>query len=112
MITVGPNGVVIPSGLVASDDGGRTWVPIGSPPAYPITALVATTDGTVLYAGSPDGLVRSRDGGRTWGATAFKSAPFAIATSPEGQTVAVVARTTEFFRSPDGGDSWPGPRNN
>lgn len=97
------------NGLVASDDGGRSWTPLGAPPTYPMTALAATTDGAILYAGSPDGLFRSEDGGRTWAETSFSGSPFAIATSTDGTTVAVVARTTEFFRSPDRGNSWPGP---
>ena len=97
------------NGLVASDDGGRTWMPLGAPPTYPMTALAATSDGAVLYAGSPDGLFRSEDGGRTWFKTSFSGSPFAIATSADGRTVAVVARTTDFFRSSDGGSSWPGP---
>jgi photosystem II stability/assembly factor-like uncharacterized protein len=97
------------NGLVASDDGGRAWVPLGTPPTYPMTALAGTTDGTVLYAGSPDGLWRSDDGGRAWSKTAFTGSPFAIATSSDGSTVAVVARTTEFFRSSDRGNTWPGP---
>lgn len=97
------------NGLVASDDGGRTWAPVGTPPTYPMTALGATTDGSTLYAGSTDGLFRSDDGGRTWTRTSFSGSPFAIATSADGLTVAVVARTTEFFRSADGGRSWPGP---
>jgi photosystem II stability/assembly factor-like uncharacterized protein len=97
------------SGLVASDDGGRTWASLGMPPTYPMTALAGAIDGTILYAGSPSGLYRSDDGGRTWAKTSFNGAPFAIATSSDGSTVAVVARTTEFFRSADRGATWPGP---
>jgi len=97
------------NGLVASDDGGRTWTPLGTPPTYPMTAFAGTSDGMVLYAGSPDGLFRSDDGGRTWVKTSFIGSPFAIATSPDGSKVAVVARTTDFYRSPDRGVSWPGP---
>lgn len=97
------------NGLVASDDGGRTWETLGAPPTYPMTALTSTTDGTTIYAGSPDGLFRSDDAGRTWTKTNFSGSPFAIATSADGATVAIVARTTEFLRSSDGGESWPGP---
>lgn len=100
---------VDPNGLVASDDGGRTWATLGAPPTFPMTALAATTDGIVVYAGSPDALARSGDGGRTWSKTAFVGSPFAIATSGDGRTVAVVTRATEFYRSGDGGNTWPPP---
>lgn len=96
-------------GFAASDDGGRTWVRLETPPTYPMTALTATTDGAVVYAGAPDGLFRSGDDGRTWTKTGLSGAPYAIATTSDGGTVAVIARTTEFFRSSDGGRTWPGP---
>ena len=97
------------SGLVVSDDGGRTWNPLATPPTYPMTALTATADGKVIYAGASDGLYRSDDSGTSWTATAYKGSAFAIATSDDGATVAVVSRETDFFRSPDGGKTWPGP---
>ena len=97
------------SGLVASDDGGSSWSALSAPEAYPITALAASVDGGVVYAGSPDGLFRSADGGLTWAATGYDGSAFAIATTADGKTVAVVSRETEFFRSSDGGASWLGP---
>jgi photosystem II stability/assembly factor-like uncharacterized protein len=97
------------TGLVVSDDGGRTWASVGAPPTYPMTALTATPDGATIYGGSPDGLFRSADGGATWSKTAFAGAPMAIATSADGMTVALVAQSTEFFRSADGGGTWRGP---
>jgi photosystem II stability/assembly factor-like uncharacterized protein len=94
------------NGLVASDDSGRTWVGLSTPPTYPMTSLAATTNGMVVYAGSPDGLFRSDDAGRTWMETSFRGSAFAIATQGDGATVALVSRETEFFRSPDGGRTW------
>ncbi len=97
------------NGLATSPDGGRTWSPLGVPPTFPMTSLAATPDGKVVYAGSTDGLYRSSDGGRTWAKTAYVGSAFAIATSSDGQAVAVVSRETQFFRSSDGGISWPRP---
>lgn len=82
---------------------------LGTPPTYPMTALAASAGGSVLFAGSPDGLFRSDDAGRSWDATSFRGSPFALAVSTDGSTVAVVDRTTELFRSPDRGSTWPGP---
>ncbi|MBA2719767.1 MAG: hypothetical protein H0U52_11095 [Chloroflexi bacterium] len=95
------------TGLAMSDDGGRTWSGLATPPTYPMTALAATSDGQVVYAGSPEGLYRSADGGKSWSATAYKGSAFAIATSVDGAIVAVVSKETDFFRSPDGGATWP-----
>ena len=97
------------SGLVASDDGGRTWANLASPEAYPVTALTGTADGRVLLAGSPNGLFRSDDGGRSWTTTPYVGSAFAIATDNEGMTVALVSQETDFYRSIDGGQSWPAP---
>ena len=96
-------------GLSASDDGGRTWSGLASPPTFPMTAFAAAADGRVLYAGATDGLFRSDDGGRSWAKTRYSGSVFAIATTTDGHTVAVVNREAEFFRSADGGATWPGP---
>lgn len=97
------------TGLVASTDGGRSWAARGQPPTYPMTSLAASRDGRTIYAGAPDGVARSGDGGRTWTPTGYVGSAFALATSPDGATVAVVSRETEFFRSSDGGATWPRP---
>ncbi len=97
------------TGLVTSADGGRTWTGLATPKTFPMTSLAATPDGRALYAGTLDGLFRSDDVGRTWSATAYRGSVFAIATTSDGATVAVVSRETEFFRSPDRGSTWPGP---
>jgi len=97
------------TGLVTSKDGGRTWSTLGAPPAYPMTSLAASDDGRTVYGGSPDGLFRSDDGGRTWSRTAHRGSAFAIATTPDGGTVALVSGETDFLRSVDRGSTWHGP---
>lgn len=97
------------TGFVGSDDGGRTWAALGTPETFPMTALAATADGRIVYAGSSSALFRSDDGGRTWARTNYVGSAFAVATSGDGRTVAVVDRETKFFRSADGGNTWPGP---
>ena len=97
------------SGLVTSSDGGRVWMPLAWPPGAPVTSLVATPDSRTVYLGSLDGLFRSEDGGRSWTATGYKGSVFALATTPDGRTVGIVNRDTEFFRSTDAGATWPGP---
>jgi photosystem II stability/assembly factor-like uncharacterized protein len=97
------------TGLVTSSDGGRTWATVAEPPGLPVTSLVATPDGRTVYLGSGDGLFRSDDGGRNWNATGYTGSAFALATTPDGQTVAVVSQSTEFFRSVDRGTTWHGP---
>ncbi|MEJ7695857.1 MAG: hypothetical protein WKF78_04335 [Candidatus Limnocylindrales bacterium] len=97
------------TGLVESADGGRTWTALGTPPTCPMTALAASGDGRVLYAGAQDGLYRSVDGGGSWSATSYGGSVFALAASADGQTVILVDRATDVYRSDDGGETWPGP---
>jgi photosystem II stability/assembly factor-like uncharacterized protein len=97
------------TGLITSADGGRTWTTLGVPPTYPMTSLAASLDGRTVYAGAPDGLFRSDDGGRTWQRTTYRGSAFALATTHDGGTVALVSQETDFFRSVDRGSSWPGP---
>ena len=97
------------SGLVTSDDGGRTWTALARPETYPLTAMTGTPDGRVLLAGSPDSLFRSDDGGRSWTKTAYVGSVFAIASDSTGVTIAVISQETDFYRSDDRGASWPGP---
>lgn len=96
-------------GVGRSDDGGRTWQPLGRPPGE-LASLAASADGGVLYAGTTDGLQRSTDGGVTWSATGLPNVALTIAV-PGGDenTVAVIDDETRFYRSSDGGATWPGP---
>jgi len=47
------------------------------------------------------------DGGRTWAQTAYTGSAFGVATSPDGNTVAVVTMETAF--SGHRTATWPGP---
>jgi len=97
------------TGLVTSSDGGRTWSALVTPPTFPMTSLATTPGGQTIYAGASNGLFRSDDDGRSWSATGYRGSAFATATTPDGATVAVVSRETQFFRSSDRGSTWPGP---
>ena len=97
------------NGLQRSDDGGKTWQAMTTPALYPMVSLAGTADGLVLLAAGPDGLARSDNGGLSWSRLAFSGSPAAVAVTAQGRTVGVVTRSTEFFRSDDGGNSWPGP---
>lgn len=101
---------VTANGMASSDDGGRTWRGVATPGIYPFASLAATTDGSVVVAGGQGGLARSGDGGATWSKLPFDGQPAAIAVTAGGQTMGIVTRSTEFFRSDDGGQTWPGPQ--
>jgi photosystem II stability/assembly factor-like uncharacterized protein len=96
-------------GIARSDDGGRTWQPLGTPFGQ-VASLAASADGGVLYAGTTDGLQRSTDVGTTWSPTGLPNLALAIAIPiGDDEVVAVVDDETRFYRSSDGGTTWPGP---
>jgi photosystem II stability/assembly factor-like uncharacterized protein len=97
------------TGLGRSEDGGRTWTTLGQPRGQ-LASLAASADGSVLYAGTTDGVSRSADGGRTWRPTPLEMVGVTVAVSQQDpDVVAVVDDKTRYFRSEDGGASWPGP---
>ncbi|MDP8905514.1 MAG: hypothetical protein M3N29_09445 [Chloroflexota bacterium] len=97
------------SGVVQSDDAGRSWVQLSEPPVAPVTALAVTPSGDVLVIGGPAGLYRSDAGGQTWSQVLKEGTVLAAAVSEDGQTIAAVMANTDFYRSDDGGRSWPPP---
>jgi photosystem II stability/assembly factor-like uncharacterized protein len=98
-----------PEGLARSSDGGASWAALTYPGA-PLAALAVAPDGTVIYAATSTGLRRSSDGGASWSATGFTSQALAVAAAPrDPMDVALVDESTRFYRSPDGGLSWPSP---
>ena len=98
-----------PQGGGRSADGGASWAPLAYPGA-PVAAFAASADGSTLYAATHAGLRRSGDGGATWSETGFASPALALAAAPDDpMDVALVDEATRFYRSPDGGTSWPAP---
>lgn len=96
-------------GLGSSTDGGTTWRTLGLPDGQ-VASLAASPDGMVLFAGTTSGLRRSVDGGHTWQSTAFSGTALTVAVSPtDARIVGLVDDATRFFRSEDGGATWPGP---
>jgi photosystem II stability/assembly factor-like uncharacterized protein len=96
-------------GFARSVDGGRTWSPVSQPDAFPTYSISATPNGQVVALGVSDGLFRSDDAGASWTLIPLPTPALAIAMSDDARTMAAVTRTTEFYRSDDGGWSWPGP---
>lgn len=98
------------AGLEASPDGGLTWQALTAPGGQ-IACLAAATDGSVLLAGTTNGLYRSVDAGKSWQPTGFTGLAITVAIAPnDARVLAVVDDKTRFFRSDDGGVTWPGPR--
>lgn len=96
-------------GVSRSTDGGQTWTALGRPTGQ-VASLAASADGTVLYAGTTRGLSRSTDSGRTWTPTSLDTVGVTVAVArSDPNVVAVVDDKTRFFRSSDGGASWPAP---
>ena len=98
------------TGLGASTDGGVTWQPLASPGGQ-VASLAATPDGSFILAGTTNGLRRSADRGKTWQATGFTGTAVTVAVAAsDPRVIAVVDEKTRYFRSEDGGGTWPGPR--
>ena len=97
------------SGLGASADGGRTWQQLRAPGGQ-IASIAAAPDGSLLVAGTTKGIYRSVDGGQSWQPTAFTGTAITVAVAPtDSRVIGAVDDKTRFFRSDDGGATWPGP---
>src|SRR5262249_29529441 len=114
------------TGLLASDDGGRSWRASGIE-GRTIWEILAGPDGGQVYAGSqPAGLFHSKDDGRTWQEVeSFAHAPGAerwcVPTKPpqSGRARALVVDWADprrvwvgievggVARTGDGGPTWP-----
>lgn len=97
------------AGLGSSSDGGRTWQQLPAPGGQ-VASLAAAPDGSALIAGTTKGIYRSVDGGQSWQATAFTATAITVAVAPtDPMVIGAVDDKTRFFRSDDGGTTWPGP---
>ncbi|CAN5567541.1 hypothetical protein BH23CHL7_BH23CHL7_23890 [soil metagenome] len=95
--------------IVASDDGGRTWEALSSPPSTPVYAMTGTGT-TILYSGS-DGLFRSDDGGRMFRPLVHVGQPIlAVAITEDRQVIVIATRDRSIYRSEDGGQTWTASR--
>jgi photosystem II stability/assembly factor-like uncharacterized protein len=103
------------NGVLASDDGGRSWARAGAGMGTArVQALAAGSDGT-LYASGAAAFFRSTDDGITWTALS-RSLPLgspvesgdllAVASTGQGGVEVFLARDNVLVRSVDGGATW------
>lgn len=103
-------------GLLISQDGGRTWLPISvALSGIPVTAVAYhPKDPKVLYAygvRSDLGLIRSDDGGQNWKTLGLflgeKDAVALFAISPhQPETMYLATFASDLYQSNDGGQRW------
>ena len=102
---VGPGGLVM-----ATADGGVTWVRQPAPTAEPLAAVAAVDSQRVWVAGGRGTILRSTDGGVTW-ADQPTSAPNEFITGLAFPTATLGFATTEsgsLLSTSDGGATWRG----
>lgn len=100
------------AGLFISDNGGSSWY-LRSPGSWPVSAVLATTAGTLLVGSYRHGVHRSTDDGLTWTRVGFENNTYidAIIQDHRGRIYAAVAgavgdEPTGLFRSDDDGLTW------
>ena len=90
-----------PVGLIESRDGGETWTPLSRQGESDFHALAASEAAVIGF----DGALRRTTDGTTWTELTPPVAPFALATSPDGQVVVATSESGPI-RSTDGGETW------
>lgn len=121
-IAAGPHGLAVagsrPIGVVASRDGGRTWVAIATPPVDGVTSYAfGASPGQIYASGNALGVVASDDGGKSWtaanhGLTA--TAVLAVAVDPSLPTRIYTALAdgdgslgiSGVYKTRNGGSTW------
>ena len=96
-------------GVMRSDDGGSTWVPLGLSGVHLRTLLLDPANPDVLYAGSYGaGIYRTTDAAGSGGFTQLAGgAPSTVEElAAAGGTIYAAAGTAGVFSSGDGGDTW------
>ncbi|MBW3563600.1 MAG: right-handed parallel beta-helix repeat-containing protein [Acidobacteria bacterium] len=98
-------------GILRSDDGGRTWSPVGFERNIYTQGLVQDADGRIYAAvrraveDEPTGVFRSSDDGRTWVAAGLGAEEvYSLSLPRPGLLFAGTRRG--LFRSEDGGATW------
>jgi len=115
-LSAGPGGRLYAAspgtGVLRSDNGGKTFQPTGSM-SVPLTVSTSATNPDVVYAGTQDGLFFSDDGGQNWEPRTLPSegAVMVSAVNPDDPmdlTIVVVGDDGEggVHRSADGGATW------
>ena len=59
----------LPDKIIKSSDGGKTWIPLPSPPQLNIKQIVALSD--TIYATTDYGIYKTTDDGKTWEPRSF-----------------------------------------
>lgn len=90
-----------PMGLISSEDGGKSWSTLSRGGQSDFHGLAASSDSIVGYDGE---LLTTTDGAR-WETLAPPAPPTALALSPNGNTIAVVA-SADIHLSQDQGITW------
>ena len=88
--------------LLRSEDGGQTWLNLGSPPLYDLA--VDPKNATVVVATTSDGLVHSADAGRTFTPIASPALLAFLAWTDSGLYSA--STDGQVFLSTDEGTTW------
>jgi photosystem II stability/assembly factor-like uncharacterized protein len=88
--------------LLRSEDGGQTWLNLGSPPLYDLA--VDPKNATVVVATTSDGLVHSADAGRTFTPIASPALLAFLAWTDSGLYSA--STDGQVFVSTDEGTTW------